>query len=87
MTVQQLRKILKGLPQDMEVFFEDEDENLIGLCHNNVSFTEIDDSVGDEEGGVIEAIIFGECQCECDLPPIQSTDNKDIIDSLDTNLN
>lgn len=81
MTVKQLRNILKGLPQDMEVFFEDEDESLIGLCTNNVSFTEIED-----EDGAFEAIIFGMCHCECDIPPT-TTDNKDIIDSLDTNLN
>lgn len=76
MTVRHLVNLLVGLPPDMEVIFEDAQGEPVDLCPSatQVIFPEDDDDEG--------LMILSECDGSCGE---DTTDNNEIIESIDTN--
>lgn len=70
MTVKELKKLLKGLPDDMDVVMEGPDDTFITVCRENSeleTITMMDEEDDDEFD--IDLLILRPCTCSGELMP------------------
>lgn len=64
MTVKQMRKLLRGLPGNMQVIMPLDEDTFVTVCAENSAVVELDDSEEDEIGERMEVLLLVGCSCE-----------------------
>lgn len=62
MTIKQLRKLLKGLPQNIDIAIECSEEELMPICPTDSGIIQIQFNESKEK-----RLVFVLCPCSCDV--------------------